>query len=416
MSDDTNRDFEMSVHDAGQALVDPTAYADGRLEEACRVLRREAPVHWVEHDEFRPFHALTRHADIHAVERNGDLWQAAPRYRLFRKSQEDARGGTGVRTLVRMDPPDHTEYRGLVADWFHPRNLKNLEETVRGLARGAVDKMAAQDGHYDFVQEISMLLPLTVICEMLGVPQEDRMLILRMTQQGFGAEDEEYQRLAAAFDGDVPPNLIEYFMKIVAARREDPSDDISTVLAHAQLHGEPLPELELFSYFAILATAGHDTTSSVLAGGVAALMDHPDQLQRLQDDPELIKTAAEEMIRWTTPVKSFMRTAAADTELSGEPIAQGDAVLLMYPGANRDEDVFDDPDRFDVGRDPNRHLAFGHGAHFCLGAQLARMEIRAFLTELVPRLRHIEPGGEAQLIKTLFVGGHKHLPVRTEVA
>jgi cytochrome P450 len=406
----------MTVEEAGAALVDPSAYADGRLEEACRTLRHESPVHWVEHEDFRPFHVLTRHADIHAVERQGNLWHAGPRYRLFRKTQEDASGGIGVRSLVRMDPPDHTEYRGLVADWFHPRNIRKLEGTVRDLARGAVDKMAAFAGEYDFVREISMFLPLTVICEMLGIPQADRQLILHMTQTSFGAEDEEYQRFAQAFDGRATPDMQQYFRDLVADRRTRPRDDISSVLAHARLHGEPLPELELRSYFGLLTTAGHDTTSSVIAGGLAALVEHPDQLERLQAHPELVNLAAEEMIRWVTPVKTFMRTAMADTELSGRPIAEGDAVLLLYPSANRDEAVFEHPERFDVGRDPNPHLAFGHGAHFCLGAQLARLEIRAFFAELLPRLRSIEPAGEPQLIKTLFVGGHKHLPVRTEVA
>jgi cytochrome P450 len=406
-------DTTMTVEDAASAITDPLAYANGRLQQACKVLRRESPVHWVDAPGFRPFLALTKHADILDVERQGDLFHARPRYKLFRAANEPPQDGG--RSLVQMDAPEHTEYRGIVADWFRPRSLRTLEDDIRALAKAAVDSMAERGGTYDFVTEVSMHLPLTVICSMLGIPEEDRQLILRLTQQNFGAEDPEYQQLAGDLTGSAM-DFARYFMNVTQDRLANPTGDISSVLAHAKLHSEPLPTPQLMGYFGILATAGHDTTSSTIAGGLRALLDNPDQLQRLREDISLVPIAVEEIIRWVSPVNSFMRTATADTEIRGQKIAAGESVLLLYSSANRDEEVFDQPDRFDVGRSPNRHLAFGHGAHICLGAGLARMETRAFFTELIPRLRHIELAGEPELVKTFFVGGLKHLPIRAEVA
>nr|BFE38801.1 cytochrome P450 [Actinomadura rugatobispora] len=395
------------------ALVDPSAYADGRFERACAVLRRHTPVRRMEPPGFEPFYALTKHEDVHAVERQSELFAAAPRHRLVRADADPE----PVRTLVSMDPPDHTAFRALVADWFRPRRLRAFEEQVRGLAKAAVDAMAERSGPYDFVPEISMQYPLTVICSMLGVPESDRGMILQLTQRSFGSEDPEYQALTAVDDpNEALMEFVNYFSKLVEDRLAHPTDDIASLLAHGEVNGERLELFDLLGYFGILATAGHDTTSSTIAGGLHALIEHPGQLDRLRADPSLVPLAVEEMIRWTTPVKSFMRTATADTEIRGEPIPEGEAVLLLYPSANRDEDVFNEPDRFDIGRDHNPHLAFGQGAHYCLGAHLARMEARAFFEELLPRLRHIEPAGDAELIKTLFVGGLKHLPIRAEVA
>jgi cytochrome P450 len=414
----TNRpDGVRSVEEAGLAFVDPDAYADGRLEEACKILRREAPVHWVESDDFRPFFVLSKHADVHHVETRGDVFLAGPRYRLYRKTEEPV-PGEGVRTLVRMDRPEHTDYRRVASKWFHPNNLERFDATVRVQAKLAVDRMMERNGaSYDFVRDIAMHFPLTVISEMLGVPESDRELLLAMAMTGFGGEDPEYLQYIEELDlPDYRSDFVPYFLKVRDDRLAHPTDDISTTLAQAKLHGEPLPVPELLGYFGILATAGHDTTAAAIAGGIRAFIENPDQIARLQAEPTLVPLAAEEMIRWTTPVKSFMRVAIEETEIRGQKIAANDSVLLAYPSANFDEDVFEDPYRFDIGRDPNRHLAFGHGIHFCLGAQLARMEIRAFLAELGPRLQEIHLAGDPQLIKTLFVGGLKHLRITAEVS
>jgi cytochrome P450 len=404
----------MSPEEAGLTLLDPGAYADGRLDRACAVLRRCSPVHRVQSPDFQPFYVLTKHEDVFGVEREAELFLAGPRYRLFRTADEPAPGTP--RTLVGMDPPKHTEYRGLVASRFRRMSLRAVEDQVRGLAKAAVDRMAARGDAYDFVAEISMEYPATVICSLLGIPEEDKKLLIRLTQQSFGSEDPDY-RAAAQVDGaNVTRELPEYFLRVVADRRARPADDVSSLLAHATIGGEPMPVPELIGYFGILATAGHDTTSSAISGGLRALIDNPDQLERLRNDPSLMPFAVDEMIRWATPVNSFMRVASADTEIRGQRIAAGDSVLLMYPSANRDEEVFADPYRFDVGRNPNRHLAFGQGIHFCLGTHLAKLETEIFFAELIPRLRDIATAGDPQYVKTLFVGGLKHLPIRAEVA
>jgi cytochrome P450 len=210
-------------------------------------------------------------------------------------------------------------------------------------------------------------------------------------------------------------DFFNYFSALTASRRETPTEDLASAIANATINGEPLSPMDTLSYYVIVASAGHDTTSAGIAGGMRALLEHPDQLARLQADPSLMGTAVEEMIRWVVPVKEFMRTAQEDTVVRGVPIAKGEAVLLSYVSANRDEDVFYEPNKFDVGRDPNKHLSFGYGVHFCLGASLARMEMNSFFSELIPRIKSIEPAGEPELMATTFVGGLKHLPIRVEL-
>ena len=252
-----------------------------------------------------------------------------------------------------------------------------------------------------------------MILSLLGMPESDFGRILTLTQEMFGGQDPELQRgqtpeevLQAALD------MLAYFQRLTADRRAKPTEDLASAIANARVDGELLSDLDAASYYVIIASAGHDTTSSTISGGLHALIEHPDQLRRLRSQPDLMPLAADEMIRWVTPVKEFMRTATADYELRGVLIKEGDSLLLSYPSANRDEDVFDSPFSFDVGRNPNRHLAFGFGAHYCLGAILARMEIAAFFAELVPRLASVELAGTPQWIATTFVGGLKHLPIR----
>jgi cytochrome P450 len=247
---------------------------------------------------------------------------------------------------------------------------------------------------------------------LLGLPESDFPLMLKLTKELFGAEDAESRRADTEDQMAVLLDFLAYFQRLTAARRACPTEDLASAIANATVDGEPLGDVETASYYVIIATAGHDTTSSTLAGGLHALLEHPGQLARLRADPALLPLAVEEMIRWVTPVKEFMRTAAADTHLRGVPIAEGDSVLLSYPSANRDEEVFTHPFTFDVGRDPNRHLAFGFGAHYCLGAALARIELVALFSELLPRLDRIELAGPPEWTATTFVGGIKHLPVR----
>jgi cytochrome P450 len=409
----------LTVTEAGLALTDATAYADEpRLHEALGLLRREAPVHRVEAPEFNPFWAVTRHADIMEIERNHTLFHNAPRP-LLQTAAMDAQqrereaAGMGLRTLIHMDDPQHRVVRAIGADWFKPRAMRAMEERVQELARQYVSRMTEYDGECDFATQIAVHYPLYVILSLLGLPESDFPRLLKLTQELFGGADEEFQR------GTTPEDLLAtlldffaYFQDITNARRATPTDDLASAIANARVDGEYLSDIDVASYYVIIATAGHDTTSSTISGGLHALIQHPGELARLRDDPALLPTAVDEMIRWVTPVKDFMRTATADTQIGGVPIKEGEAVLLSYPSGNRDAEVFTEPFRFDVGRDPNKHLAFGFGVHYCLGAALARMETRALFAELLPRLESIELAGQAEWMATTFVGGLKHLPIR----
>jgi cytochrome P450 len=291
--------------------------------------------------------------------------------------------------------------------------MRALKLRVDELAKTYVDKMLTVGPECDFVQEIAVNYPLYVIMSLLGIPESDFPRMLGLTQELFGSDDSEFKR--GGGNEDQLPALLDmfsYFNAVTASRREHPTDDLASAIANARIDGEPLSDIETVSYYLIVATAGHDTTSATISGGLHALVDNPDQLRRLRDDPGLMPLATEEMIRWTTPVKEFMRTAAKDTLVRGVPIAAGESLLLSYVSGNRDEEVFTAPFRFDVGRDPNKHLAFGYGVHFCLGAALARMEVSSFFSELVPRLKSIELTGKPEHVATTFVGGLKHLPVR----
>jgi cytochrome P450 len=408
----------LSVTDAGRALTDPSAYADeGRLHEALALLRREDPVHWVEADGFEPFWAITRHADIMDIERNHTLFHNAPRP-LLATAEMDAiqrqreAEGIGLRTLIHMDDPQHRVVRAIGADWFRPRAMRAMEDRMAELARRYVDQMAELGGRCDFVQQVAVHYPLQVILSLLGLPESDFPRLLKLTQELFGGADEEFAR------GTTPEELLAtlldffgYFQDITNARRATPTGDLASAIANARVDGEYLSDIDVASYYVIVATAGHDTTSSTISGGLHALIEHPGQLARLRDNPGLLPLAVDEMIRWVTPVKEFMRTATADAGVGGVTVKEGEAVLLSYPSGNRDEEVFADPFQFDVGRDPNKHLAFGFGVHYCLGAALARMETRALFAELLPRLESIELTGPAEYTATTFVGGPKHLPI-----
>ena len=401
------------IDEAANVFADPKAYTDeAGLHAALMHLRANAPVSWVDAPKYRPFWAITKHADIMDIERANTLFTNWPRPVLAVAAGEEASAGA-VRTLIHMDDPQHRAVRAIGADWFRPKAMRALKVRVDELAKIYVDKMAELGGECDFVQEIAVNYPLYVILTLLGLPESDFPRMLKLTQELFGSEDDEFKRgasteekLAALLD------MFEYFKGVTAQRREHPTEDLASAIANARIDGEPLSDIDTMSYYLLVATAGHDTTSATIAGGLQALVENADQRQKLCDELALMPRATEEMIRWVTPVKTFMRTAAEDTTVRGVPIAEGESVLLSYVSGNRDEDVFDDPFRFDVARDPNKHVAFGYGVHFCLGAALARMEVSSFFTELLPRLTSVELTGEPQYMATTFVGGLKHLPIK----
>lgn len=410
---------DISVDDAGKVFTDPQAYEqEERFHAATALLRRTSPVHWVDEPDYRPFWAITKHADVMEIERDNERFLSAPRPLLSTEAAEAlaTEKGDVLRTLIHMDEPDHKAYRAVAAAWFQPKALRRMEDRMAELAVRFVDRMAELGTECDFVRDIAVHYPLYVILSLLGLPESDFDRMLMLTQQLFGGDDEELRRSTDMEEQfTVLLDFFNYFTELTASRRATPTEDLASVLANARIDGAYLPDMDLASYYVIIATAGHDTTSSTIAGGLHALLRHPDQLARLQQEPELMPVATEEMIRWVTPVKEFMRTAAQDSVVHGSEIAAGQSVYLAYLSANRDEDVFDEPGRFDVGRQPNKHLAFGFGPHFCLGAQLARLETRALFSELLPRLESIELAGQPKSSATVFVGGLKSLPIRYRV-
>ena len=402
------------MDEAARVFADPQAYAnEAKLHAALTHLRANAPVSWVDVPDYRPFWAITKHADIMDIERANTLFTNSPRPVLATIEGDEQQAAIGVSTLIHMDDPQHRAVRAIGADWFRPKAMRALKVRIDELAKRFVDHMLEAGPECDFVQEVAVNYPLYVIMSMLGIPESDFPRMLKYTQELFGSEDAEFQRGTTKEEQMVVLlEMFQYFNELTASRRENPTEDLASAIANAKIDGEPLSDIDTVSYYLIIATAGHDTTSATIAGGLHALIENPDQRERLRANMDLMPLATEEMIRWVTPVKEFMRTAREDTEVRGVPIAAGESVLLSYVSSNRDEEVFDDPFRFDVGREPNKHNAFGYGVHFCLGAALARMEVNSFFSELVPRLDSIEMAGDPAHIATIFVGGLKHLPIR----
>ena len=411
-----------------ETLVDPRAYADARLHESYDWLRANNPLGRAEVEGFAPFWVVTKHADILEVSRQNDLFHNGDLPTTLTTLAADAQvrqitGGSPhlVRSLVQMDPPDHHKYRALTQAWFMPQNIRKLDERIHQIAAASVERMAATGGTCDFVGEVALHYPLHVVMEILGVPEADEPRMLMLTQELFGAADpdlarEAEQSLDISALQAVIADFYAYFGAISADRRANPRDDLATVLANAQIDGAPISELEALSYYVIVATAGHDTTSSTTAGALWALAERPDQLAWVKEDLSRVPNLIEEAIRWTTPVKTFMRSATEDTELGGRKIKKGDWLMLCYASGNRDEDVFENANTFDPSRTPNRQLAFGYGAHLCLGQHLARMEMRILFELLLPRLKSVELAGEAKLSLSTFVNGPKTLPIRFEMA
>lgn len=382
--------------------------------ETALQLHERGGIHRIEREGFAPFWAVIDHAAVLKIERQPELFTNGPEPILASNIARTSRMAT-VKTLIHMDDPEHQNYRRLTVDWFKPASVRRLNDRLTELSQEAVAKLEALGGECDFSVDIALPYPLQVILKILGLPEEDYPRMLTLTQELFGQEDPDLQREPASPEAiaRVVGDFYQYFSELTAARRAQPTDDLASLIANGTIEGEAMPDLETMGYYMIVATAGHDTTSSAMSGGLQALIEHPDQLRLLQEQPSLIPNAVEEMIRWTAPVRHFMRTAQADTEVAGQKIAAGDWLYLSYKAANLDPKVFDDPLRFDVQR-PNadRQISFGYGVHFCLGAQLARNELRSLFSHILPRIDHIELAGEPTTMKTTFVGGHKTLPIR----
>jgi len=414
-------------------IVNPELYTEPEALHADYAwLRANDPVHWTEPAGYRPFWAITRHADIVAVSKANDRFINRERTYLSPIEGEAwIRQMTGdshlFRTLVDLDDPEHRKLRQITHAWFQPGAVKTrLEPQVRALAREHVALMRARGERFDFVNEVALWYPLRVILAILGLPREDESLILKLTQETFGSLDPDVvarsqiltEGVGFQGTGNAQVDLIQlaqiffqYFGRVLADRRANPRDDVASVIANGTIDGAPIPEREALSYYVITATAGHDTTSSTAAGGFEMLARYPAQLAMLQADPSLVPAFVEEAIRWVTPVKHFMRTATEDTEVGGRTIRKGDGLALFYWSGNRDEAVFEDPYSFRCDRNPNPHIAFGHGVHLCLGMHLARLELRILFEEMLPHIAALQLAGEPRLSLANFVSGLKTLPV-----
>lgn len=400
--------------DAASVLADPLAYTDEvGLHRALTHLRANAPVSWVDVPNYAPFWAITKHADIMEIERANDVFTNSPRPVLVTREGDEQQAASGIKTLIHMDDPQHRVVRAIGANWFRPKAMRALKDRADQLARQFVDRMVAEGPECDFVQKVAVNYPLYMIMTLLGVPEDDFGLMLKLTQELFGSDDDEFKRGDMAEQMTALLEMFQYFTELTAARRANPTEDLASAIANATIDGEPLSDIETVSYYAIIAAAGHDTSSASISGGMHALVEHPEQLARLRRDPGLMPLAVEEMVRWTTPVKEFMRTAQSDYVIRGTKIAAGESVLLSYVSGNRDEEVFTDPFTFDVGRDPNRHIAFGYGVHFCLGAALARVEGEVGLASLFDRFPDLAPAPGAQRRSTRVLRGWERLPVTT---
>jgi cytochrome P450 len=411
---------DSQLQEAARFVISPDGHADDeRLQAAFELLRAEAPVLWVDTPGMRPFWLLSRHGDIATVERRGAPFAAAPRtFLTSRKTEERLERMLGkpyvIRGLLQMDEPEHTAYRAVAQPWFTPGALAAMEPWVEEWADHIVSRIAGRSDAFDFTKEIAVPFSIRGIMRLLGLPDADDDLILKLSWGLVGPED-PVRRLA-----DHPTTAIcragfgfkAYFDPVAADRRACPRDDLSSVVAAAKVQGEAMPDYERFSYYAMIATGGHDTIAFCLSGGMHALIEHPEQFARLRADPSLIDTAIEEMLRWTTPGRHIVRTATKDVELGGQTIRAGEAVALFFNSANRDETVFANADRFRIDRRPNPHLAFGLGQHHCIGAHLARLEMRALLKTLLPRLESVELAAPPRRTCSTMVSGISSLPIR----
>lgn len=399
-------------------IISDQTYADnGYPHEAWALLRRESPIHWYERPGLMPFWAVTRLDDVVRISKQPHIFQNAPRLAVFPEFDREGEEGFPARHLLNMDPPEHATYRRVVSTHFTPRAVERMKRGVDDITTEMLDEIMGDGGMQegDFVRLFSARLPLAVLADLLGVPRADWELMFKWTNEVIGATDPEF-RVA----GETPEEtgerarlgLFTYYAELVEERRRHPREDIITVLATGKVNGEDIPPFELLSYLFVLVVAGNETTRNATTGGLLALLQNPGELEKLRRNPGLIDPAIEEIVRWTSPVIQFCRTPNRDVEVRGRSIKAGQNMCLFYPSANRDEECFEDPFRFRIDRDPNPHVAFGIGEHVCLGANLARLELKSAFRTLIPRLEHIEVTGEVERLRSSFVGGIKRMPIR----
>lgn len=403
-------------------IILPETYgASGYPHEAWARLRRESPVHWWDRGVQNPFWAITRYEDIVWLSKQPKRFHNAPRLAVFPGTGDDEDDGEDdaefARHLLVMDPPEHVKYRKVSSGWFTPRAIQRLAPEVERITSELFDAIAREgsEGQIDFVERVTAPLTLSVLADLLGVPREDWPLMFKWTNQVAGSSDPEYQ-----VEGETPfqtvqrarESLFKYFAELAAARRGEPREDMVSVISTATVDDKPIPPLEMLSYFFLLVIAGNETTRNAASGGLLALIENPDEFRKLKEDPSLIDSAVEEIVRWTSPVIQFCRTPFEDFELHGQKIRAGENMCLFYPSGNRDEAIFDEPNVFKVDRNPNPHIGFGRGEHFCLGANLARLELRVLFRQLIERVDEVSLAGPFERVSSSFLGGVKRMPIQ----
>jgi cytochrome P450 len=402
----------------GKQLVDPSGYgANGPPHELFRRLRADSPVHWCEMKKFESFYAITRHEDIRYISSHPQLFINELGINP-RPIDEPPNANAAFRVVIGTDGQEHRDLRKVAMPSLTPRALASVEASMRLSAKQLVDELAKDggEGETDLAMGMAVRHPLRVLCKALGVPEEQEEAIRDLSNRLFAADDDElgggatpaeFKRLGQEF--------IELFLPIIADRRANPTDDLASVIANGKIRGEALGPVETLGYYLITFSAGHDTTKNALAGGFRALIEHPDEFKKVQNDLSRSAACVEEVVRWTTPVNYMKRTATQDVEVNGQKVREGEAVMMFYASANRDESIFEDPYTFSIDRNPNRHLGFGHGEHFCMGAHFARRSQIAIIEELSRRVEHWEITGQPEWISSSFVVGLKHLPVRYRI-
>ncbi|MBJ19216.1 MAG: cytochrome P450 [bacterium] len=405
---------------AGAELIDPGLYAEsGYPHETWSRLRREAPVYYFEGPDY-PFWALTRHEDIVEVSRRPRLFSNRPRFQIVVGADYASEDEREPETMIHMDPPQHRQFRELLARRFTPRGMRAIESEVSDLAREIIDDLAQEaiEGECDFVEKVSAPLPLAVVAWMLSLPRSDWGLLSDWANAVVGATDPQYQRpdeTAHETRLRASAELYAYFGELTDDRRGGDGEDLVSVLTRAEIDGAPLTPHQLTSYCLFIVVGGTETTRNALSGGMQGFFENPDQWRMLAEDPSAVTRATEEVLRWSTPVVQMARTPVEDVEIGGQKIRAGETLALFYASGNRDERVFEDPFRFDISRHPNPHLALGVGEHYCMGANLARLELRVMLRELVGRFDEIAPAGSVERLRSSSVGGIKSMPIRYRI-
>lgn len=408
--------------DTDRLIASHQIFADEpALQRLLTDLHAEDPLHWTTPPGHPAFWTVTKLADLMEIGKQREIFLNQGLIFLMddddiatQKAENQGRTNA-LRTIISMNGAEHRLYRGLTQTWFMPASIRQLDTLIQARATEMVDKLAALGGQCDFVNEIAIWYPLRIIMGALGVPDGDHPKMLQLTQQILAPKDPSTARQAeggVSAKALVVREFVGYFSDVIADRRANPRDDLSSIVANAQVDGQPIGMMEALSYFVVLATAGHDTTANSLAGGLLALLQHPEEFARLRAEPARVDAAVEEMFRWVSPVKHFMRQSVKDFELRGRLIREGDFLMLNFHAANRDPEAFPEPYRFRIDRSQNRHVAFGFGAHSCLGQTLARAEMKAFFTEFLARVDHIELAGPVDRVVSNQVSGPKTMPVR----